>query len=74
MSGGITIIERAEQHALCVSEVVGTMKLGKVMKPAYQLIIDHLKKHEIKYGEKICPSQDIRILTGKNCMGKAYFP
>ncbi len=55
MSEDINIIKRSEQQTLCISEIVGTIKLGKVMGPAYQSIMDHLKKHDIKCGEKDIP-------------------
>ena len=51
----ITTIERAEQHALCISKTVGTMKLGKVMGPAYLAIMEHLKKQDIEMSEKDIP-------------------
>ncbi len=55
MSEQITVIKREKQHALCISEIVGTMKLGKVMGPAYENILEHFKNNEVELGEKDIP-------------------
>jgi len=73
MSEQITIIEKAEQHALCVSETVGTMKLGKVMQPAYLLIMDHLKKHDINFGENVIPFARYKDLDWAKLQKKSLF-
>ncbi len=48
MSDEITIIERQAQHAVMIPAVVGTMKMGKVMGPAYASIMAHLKANNIE--------------------------
>ncbi len=73
MSEEITIVVRAEQHAVCVSEIVGTMKLSKVMKPAYQQIIDHLEQHEIKLGEDNIPFTKYKNLDWEKINKKGLF-
>jgi len=73
MSREISIIERTEQHALCVSEIVGTLKLGKVMKPAYQQIIDHLKQHQISLGEDNIPFTKYKNLDWEKINKKGLF-
>jgi len=73
MSREISIIERTEQHALCVSEIVGTLKLGKIMKHAYQPIIDHLKEHEIKLGESNIPFTLYKNLDWEKINKKGLF-
>lgn len=55
MFEGISVIDRSQQHALCISETVGTLKLGKVMGPAYQSIMDHIQAADIQPGENDIP-------------------
>jgi effector-binding domain-containing protein len=55
MSEEIIVIERTEQSVLCISEVTGTMKLGKVMGPAFLEIMDSLKQQNIESSEKDMP-------------------
>jgi len=73
ISKEITIIERAEQHALCVYENVGTMKLGKVMRPAYQQITDHLNENKISLGENIIPFTMYKNLDWEKINKKGLF-
>jgi len=61
MSELITIVQHPSRHALAVAEKVGTMKLGKVMGPAYQEITDLLKKQNIE-----CGAQDVPFTLYKN--------
>ncbi|MBF0433011.1 MAG: GyrI-like domain-containing protein [Fibrobacteria bacterium] len=55
MSEEITVIKREETRALAISEKVGTMKLGKVMGPAYMLIMDLMKKAGVECGKDNIP-------------------
>ncbi|MBF0234358.1 MAG: GyrI-like domain-containing protein [Desulfamplus sp.] len=73
MSEDITMIERSEQQALCISETVGTMKLGKVMGPAYQAIMDHFKEHDIKCGEKDIPFTKYKNIDWEKLNRKGLF-
>ncbi len=73
MSGEITIVERAEQHAICVSKIAGTLKLGKVMKPAYQQIIDYLEQHGINLGEDNIPFTKYKNLDWEKISKKGLF-
>jgi effector-binding domain-containing protein len=52
MSDEISIVQKESRSALCISDVVGTMKLGKVMGPAYKEIINTLKEQDV------IPSED----------------
>ncbi|MFC1760619.1 GyrI-like domain-containing protein [Planctomycetota bacterium] len=61
MADDITVIERPGQFALCISETVPTMKLGKVMGPAYMEIMEHLKSQGIE-----CSDQDIPFARYRN--------
>ncbi len=69
----LTVIERSEQHTLCISEIVSTMKLGKVMGPAYQAIMDHLKKDGIECGEKDIPFTKYRNIDWDKLSKKGLF-
>lgn len=55
MSEAISVVERGEQHALCISETVGTMRLGKVMGPAYQAILKRLQEQNIELSDRDIP-------------------
>lgn len=55
MSEEITIVTREKQIALTISDVVGTMKLGKVMGPAYESIAAELTKQGVQFGEGDIP-------------------
>ncbi len=55
MSEPISVVERDQRHALCISETVGTMKLGKVMGPAYHAILERLKNQNIDLGTEDIP-------------------
>ncbi|MFC1586300.1 GyrI-like domain-containing protein [Fibrobacterota bacterium] len=55
MAEEITVQDREEQPALCISEKVGTMKLGKVMGPAYESIMELLKRQNTPTTEKDIP-------------------
>ena len=51
----VTQITREQQHALCISDAVTTMQLGKVMGPAYKRIMNELEKQNIPLDDKAIP-------------------
>ncbi|MBL0690882.1 MAG: GyrI-like domain-containing protein [SAR324 cluster bacterium] len=55
MTDKISIVKREAINSLCIFDVVGTMKLGKVMGPAYEKISDSLKEQGIPFGKKDLP-------------------
>ena len=73
MPEDITLVDRSVQHALCVSETVGTMKLGKVMGPAYTAIMGYLEKQGIGFGEKDIPFTKYKNLDWNKIRKKGLF-
>jgi len=73
MSEEIRIVERVEQHALYISECVGTLKLGKVMGPAYQEIMDLREKNNIECGEGDIPFTVYENVDWEQCQKKGPF-
>ncbi len=73
MSEDISIIERSEQHALYIPETVGTMKLGKVMGPAYEKIMEYLKKQEIEMNENDIPFTRYKNIEWERMNKKGLF-
>jgi len=55
MSNDVTIIEKEARHALAISDIVGTMKLGKVMRPAYEEIMAAINEQGIDLAPEDVP-------------------
>ena len=55
MSEEVTIIEKSDKNTLCISTIAPTMKLGKVMGPAYRAIMDTMAEQNVKCGDENIP-------------------
>lgn len=55
MAEEITILTREKQHTICISDTVGTFKLGKIMGPAYEEIYSTITGQNIELDENNVP-------------------
>lgn len=72
MSDEISVVQKEERTALCISDRVGVMKIAKIAGPAYTEILESLKKQGITPQESDIPFTLYRQVDW-SCFAKGGF-